>query len=173
MRVDAFLIQQPSVAFGPFLSLTREAMGYSVVAKCDSSGRQLNDAERFVSCLEALRDPNAIPALWPHLLNHVSFSVAMIADDRDMIEILELASGMHFVRAETRARGIDLAVITGTLAQWRDAAKNGTQQGGVVQVAFCKVIDLFVQVGLNVWKDFNWKPDSVNKGLFLIEDKRG
>jgi len=172
MRFDAILIQQPSVSFGPFLSLTREAMGYSVVAKCDASGRQLSETERFVSCLEALRDPNAAPALWPHLLNHVSFSVAMVADDRDMIEILELASGMHFVRSETRVRGIDIAVVTGTLAQWREAGKNGTQQGGPAQVAFCKIITLFDQAGLNVWKGFNWKSDNSNKGLFLIEDRR-
>lgn len=172
MRVDAVLIQQPNVHFGTFLSLTREAMGYSVAAKSDASGRKLSDAERFISCLEALRDPDAVPALWPHLLNHVSFSVAIVADDRDIIEILQVASGMPFVRAETRVRGVDLVIITGTLSEWRDAGMAGTLEQGTVQAAYCKIVSLFEQAGLNVWKAFSRKPDPNNKGLFMIEDKR-
>jgi hypothetical protein len=172
MHVDAFLIQQPSVHFGTLLGLTREALGYSLAAKSDASGRQMSDAERFLSCLEAMRHQNATPALWPHLLGHVSFSVALVADDRDVLDILEVASGMPFVRAETKHRGVEIVLITGTLAQWRDAAMSGTQQTGFVQAAYCKIVNLFVQAGLNVWQAYSWKTDAAHKDVFLIEDKR-
>lgn len=172
MHVEAFLIQQPSVHFGTFLALCHKALGYSPASKSDSSGRNMADAERFLSCLESMRFQNAAPGLYPHLLNHVSFSIVLIADDRDMIDILEMASGMAFVRAETQHRGVDMVVVTGSLAQWRDAAMSGTQAGGIVQAAYCKVVNLFIQAGLNVWQSFSWKRDADRKDVFLIEDKR-
>jgi hypothetical protein len=169
VRVDAVLIQQPAIDFATFLGLTHEALGYSPASPGDASHRRLSDAERFLSCLEALRDPKAVPSLRPSLLTHVSFSVLVAADDRDMIQIVEAAAGMPFVRAETRARGIDLAVVTGTLAQWRDAVINGTHKGGATQALYSKICTLFRNVGCDVWSD------CVQRGsgsVFLIEDKR-
>ena len=173
MRVDAVLIQQPAIDFATFLGLTHEALGYSPAATSDASQRRLSDAERFLSCLEALHDPKAQPALRPHLLNHVSFSVLVAAEYQDAIDIVEVASSMPFVRTETRARGIDLIVITGTLAQWRDAVISGTQKGGGVQACYCKISTLFEQAGLNVWLHCTKKPDPADKRLFLLQDKRG
>ena len=55
-----------------------------------------------------------------------SFSVFMVADERDLLDILERCSGMSFVTAETTVRGVTAAVVTGTLAQWRDAVAAGS-----------------------------------------------
>ena len=173
MRVDAVLIQQPAIDFATFLGLTHEALGYSPAARSDASGRQLSDAERFLSCLEALHDPHAQPALRPHLLNHVSFSVLIAAEDQDAIAIVEVASGMPWVRTETRLRGLELIVVTGTLAQWRDAVISGTNKDGNVQACYCKILTLFEQAGLNVWLHCTKKPNPANRSLFLLQDKRG
>jgi len=170
MRVDAVLIQQPAIDFNTFLGLTHEALGYSPAGPSDACHRQLSDAERFISCLAALRDQKAVPDLSPSLLTHVSFSVLIAADDRDVIEIVQAAAGMPFVRAETLARGMELVVITGTLAQWRDAVITGTKGEGAVQACYCKVLTLFEQVGLNVWSDCTKKPTS--NRLFYLEDRR-
>jgi hypothetical protein len=172
MRVEVILIQQPDIDFPAFLSLGREAMGYSLAAKCDASGKVLSDAERFLSCLDALHDRNATPSLRTQLLPHVSFSVAILADSFELLDIAECASGMPFIHAETKMRGVDLAVITGRLSEWRDAVLNGTARGGVCKAAYCKIVNLFVQAGLDVWKDYSRKYDSQDRTQFLIEDKR-
>jgi hypothetical protein len=167
--IDAVLIQQPAVNFAAFLGIANEALGYSPGRKCDASGRKLSDAERFISCLEALRDPQAVPGLYPHLFNHVSFSVLIAADERDLLDVLEVASGMHFVTTETQVRGINLVVVTGTLAQWRGAVISGSRVRGACQACYCKILQLFEQAGLNVWNDCTKKPDGK---LFLLEDRR-
>jgi len=157
MRLHVSLIQQPAIDFGKFLGLTHEALGYSLASSADKSQRPMSDAERFLSCLNSMTNSQATAALnaslTPDLLTHVSFSVLLAADDRDLLGILQAASGMPFVVSDTRARGIQIAVITGTLAQWRDAVICGTQRGGAIQGCFCLIHDQFNDVGLNVWKD--------------------
>ena len=62
----------------------------------------------------------------PSLLTHASFSVYVAADDCDMLDILQSSAGMPFVMANTMANNVKIAVITGTLAQWRDAVTSGS-----------------------------------------------
>lgn len=171
MRVDAVLIQQPAVDFATFLGVTHDALGYSPAGPSDASHRKMSDAEKFLSCLEALHDRTAAPGLRPALLTHVSFSVLIAADDRDVIDIVESAAGMPFVRTETKARGIDLVIVTGTLAQWRDAVISGSHKGGAVQACFCKICGLFENAGLNVWTDCTRKTNPETR-LFYLEDHR-
>jgi len=172
MRVDAVLIQQPAVNFTTFLAVTHEALGYSPAAKSDASHRKMCDAEKFISCLESLSDKNAAHSLPPALLTHVSFSVLIAADDRDILSILEAAVGMPFVHTETTSRGIDLLVVTGTLAQWRVAVISGSRREGTVQACYCKILTLFEGTGLNVWGDCKRKPAASDSRLFYLEDKR-
>lgn len=167
--IDARLINQPSIDFATFLGIANEALGYSPAGKSDASARKLSDAEKFLSCLEALHNPKAAPGLYPHLLNHVSFSVLIAADERDLLDILSAASGMSFVTTETRARGIQLCVVSGSLAQWRSAVIGGTQVRGECQALYCKILTLFEQAGLNVWKDCTKRAEGK---LFLLEDHR-
>lgn len=164
------LIQRPQVDFAAFLGIASDALGYSPSRKADACGRKLSDTERFLICLESLIDPDK-PAQRIGLCDsHASFSVLIAADERDLLQILEIASGMHFVTTETRVRGINLTIITGTLAQWRVAVINGTRVRGECQACYCKVLQLFEQAGLNVWNDCTKKPDG--KLFLLLEDKR-
>jgi hypothetical protein len=173
MMPDAVLIQVPSIDFRTFIGLSHKVLGRSPSATSDACRRELSDAERFLSCLAAMRDEKAPVGLSPHLLKHVSFSAFIGADERDMLEILQLA-GMPFVVVETIVRGVQAAVVTGTLAQWRDAVVSGCAKGAPTPVRHCfnKLHGLFASAGLNVWQDYTPRSNP-DQTYLLLEDKRG
>jgi len=168
---SAILISQPLIDFGTFIGLSHKMLGRSPASASDACRRELSDAERFLSCLAAMRDDKAPVGFLPSVLAHVSFSVLVAADERDMLEILQLAN-MPFVTAETLARGVLAAVITGTLGQWRDAVKSGSSPTAEPAVRYCfnKIYGLFNATGLNVWGDF--RPREAPDQTFYLEDKR-
>jgi hypothetical protein len=173
MMPDCVLIQVPSIDFRTFVGLTNKALGRSPAASSDTCRRHLSDAERFLSCLAAMRDEKAPAGFRPHLLRHVSFSAFIGADERDMLEILQVAS-MPFVVVETIARGVQIAVVTGTLDQWRDAVISGCAKGASTPVRHCfnKLHGLFTAAGLKVWPDYSSRPNP-DQTYLLLEDKRG
>jgi hypothetical protein len=169
MQPHAVLITQPTVDFATLIAVSHQALGYSIATASDASRKQQHAAERFLSLLAAMRDRAAPAGLSPNLLHHVSFSVLIAADELDTIEILECASGMPFVSVETLTRGIQLNIVSGTLAQWRDAVVSGTRRSGAVQTLYCQIMGLFEAHNLNPWSEFNkrWSGQ-----VFLLEDKR-
>lgn len=171
MIPDALLIQQPSVDFAAFLGRTTQVLNYSPSSQADACGRQLHDAEKFMSCLAAMKDQEATVGLSPHLLAHVTFSMLITADERDMLDILEYCSGMPFVIADTCARGVQVAVVTGNLSQWRDATISGCQPQieTTVRMLFNSIVALFESVNLNVWTDCERRQAGPT---FLLEDHR-
>lgn len=169
MAAYAVLITQPTVDFATLMAVSHKALGYSIAAASDANRNKQHTAERFLSCLAALRDRAAQAGLSPNLLHHVSFSVLIAADDLDTLDILQCASGMPFVTTETLTRGVQLTVVSGTLAQWRDAVVSGTRRGGAVQELYCQIMGQFEAHNLNPWSDFNKK---WNGQVFLLEDKR-
>jgi hypothetical protein len=173
MISDCVLVQVPSIDFNVLLGITHKALGRNLAGSSDASRRNPSDAERFLSCLAAIRDEHAPAGLSPRLLTHVSFSALIGADDRDMQDILQCCAGMSFVTTETIIRGTQVAVVTGTLAQWRDAVASGCFAGLVPTVRHCfnKLYGLFCSAGLNVWGEFRTRqaPDHT---FYLLEDKR-
>jgi hypothetical protein len=171
---DCVLVSAPAIDFRTLIGLSHKVLGRSPAAASDACRRELSDAERFLSCLAALRDERAPVGLSPHLLQHVSFSAFIGADERDMLEILQLCAAMPFVVVETVVRGVQAAVVTGTLSQWRDAVVSGCSKGVDSSVRHCfnKLHGLFIAAGLNVWGDYTPRraPDQT---FLLLEDKRG
>ena len=169
MQPSAVLITQPTIDFNTLMAVSHKALGYSIATASDASRKQQHQAERFLSCLAALRDQRAPAGLTPNLLSHVSFSVLIIADEFDTIDILECAAGCPFVTTETLAQGVQLTVVSGNLAQWRDAVVSGTRRSGPVQALYCQIMGQFEAHNLNPWSDFNkrWMGQ-----VFLLEDKR-
>ena len=129
MNPSAILISAPAIDFRTFIGLSHKVLGRSPAAPSDACRRELSDAERFLSCLAALRDERAPVGCRPICLKHVSFSAFIGADERDMLEILQLCAGMPFVAVETIVRGVQAAVVTGTLSQWKDAVVSGCSKG--------------------------------------------
>lgn len=173
MPVEAVLVTQPAIDFSTLLALAHEALGYNIAGNADASYRKLSDAEKFLSCLAAIKEEDAVNtnALTPNLLSHVSFSVLIVAEDRDLMEILERTSGMSFVQSETTIAGIHLAILTGTLAQWKMAVAAGTAEATppTVRTCYSKILLLFDRAGLTaVWGDFDRRPAPDRSG-FLLE----
>jgi hypothetical protein len=173
MPVEAVLINGPAIDFNTFLSVTHQAISYSIASAADSSGRKMVDTEKFLMCLAAFKDQTA-ETITATLLCHVSFSVLVIADERDLLEILEMASGMAFVRAETTVPDVDIVVITGTLLHWKHAVVSGTSEAiaPTVRACYSKIFLLFDRAGLiSVWKDYHRTTARDRSGL-LLEDMR-
>lgn len=107
-----------------FLPLSREILGYSPATAADAAS--LNDIAHQLVCLASFKDkhlPPTVKAATAHLnLLHAGFLIAI--DERDTVEILEIAT-MPFVSTDTLSRGIDAIILSGTLAQWRDAVGRG------------------------------------------------
>jgi hypothetical protein len=174
MNPDAVLVSQPNIDFRTFIGLTHKVMGRNVADAADSTHRELSDAEKFLSCLASLRDVRAKVGLPPCLLSHVSFSAFIGADDRDMRDILQCCAGMPFVAADTTVRGVQVAIVTGTLAQWKDAVASGCRRDVEPPVRHCfnKLYGLFMAAGLDIWGDFQVR-QAPDQTFLLLEDKRG
>lgn len=172
MKPSVAIITEPAVDFATLLGVAQQALGYSPCAKADQVRREMSDSERFISCLSALHDESAPAGLTPNLLSHVSFSVLVVADERDVIDIIQASSGMAIVTADTTHRGVMLAVMTGTLAQWRDAVKTGSHPASQFNVrsCFCDIMRLFDERGLSVWKDQAIKP--LHDSTFYLEHRK-
>ena len=169
MPVEAVLITGPAIDFTTLLSLAHHAFGYNIAGNADASHRKMVDAEKFLSCLAAFKEEDG--EVTPSLLSHVSFSVLVIADESDLLSILDRTSGMSFVRGETTAANVNVAVITGTLAQWRDAVVSGTDETTppIVRTCYSKILLLFDRAGLtSVWNNFERHTAPDHSG-FLLE----
>ena len=170
---EVLLVTSPSCNFGDFLNVCQTVLGYAPSRAVDASRRDLSDPEKFMSCLAAFRDKEARVgyATNPNFLSHVSFSVLVVARERDLLDMLERCAGMPFVTAETLDRSVLAAVITGTLAQWRDAVVAGSvpEVELSVRVGFNKLYRLFHGAKLNVWS--NYRIHEAPDKTILIEQK--
>ena len=171
-KPDCVLITKPIIDFNTLLGLSRQALGRGISSKADACQRDMSDAEKFISCLASMLDEKANAGFIPSLLQHVSFSIFLAAETRDMLDILQYSAGMPFVVADTVAGNIQVAVISGTLAQWRDSVTSGSNPSTELPVRQCfnRVYTLFKAADLNVWTDYRAK-DAPGQ-TFYLEDKR-
>jgi hypothetical protein len=173
MIPQSVLVTQPALSIENLALACSQLFNHRVSEGIDNSPRKLCDAERFLSIIDAMREPGAPASLPPDLLKHVTFSVLTVADEMDMITVLEICSGMFVTLAETKGRGIMVAVITGTLKQWRDAVIAGCNKRVIYEVraGFNQIHSLFVGTGLgDAWK--NCKQQSDDAGTFLLTYER-
>ena len=175
MRPDVVLIQIPAVDFRVFLGVVEEATGADLAAK--SPGRRdVSPEAKFLDCLALLRAGlrgDATCREWPrHLFAHLSFSALIGAEEGDLGDVLELCTGMAYTTADTKMRGVRIAVVTGTLAQWREAVIAGCSESQPTSVRHCFncLHTLFVRRDLDVWSDY--QPRAARDQTFLLSDKR-
>ncbi len=151
-----------------FLPLSREILGYSPAKAAD--GASLSDVAHHLVCLTSFKDqqlPPTVQAATSQLnLLHAGFLIA--ADERDTVEILEIAA-MPFVSTDTLSRGIDAIILSGTLAQWRDAVERGCCQDVTrdVRHAFNTIYRELCKVGLK--EIFNRQVTNRQDQTFLLE----
>ena len=163
--MDAILVTKPAYDLRAFLEVTHGALGYSPAESADACRRKLSDTERFISYLAAVRDPGASCGFQDGLLSHASFSVLLAAQESELLAILSCASGMTFVTANTTVRGISIAVLTGTLSQWKSAIADGLSLDSQARACYTKLYTLFSEEGINIWFDYKV---STGKDRYLL-----
>ena len=174
MVPQSVLVVQPAVMLQNLVGACSEIMGHNVVEAVDASVRKLSDAEIFLSVLSAIKEPGSPTGLPADMLGHVKFSVLTVADERDMLDVVAECSGMEFVIGETKMRGIQVAVISGTLDQWRDAISRGCSRHVLpgIRAGFNQLHGLFVGAGLgDIWHGFR-QHEAGDKHTFLLTDER-
>lgn len=167
------LVTQPSLSVENMAVACSQLFNHKVVQGVDKSVRKLSDAEKFLSIIDAMRQPGAPAGLSPDLLKHVTFSVLTVALEEDMLSIMEVCNEMPTTLANTKGRGIMAAVLTGTLAQWRDAVVAGCRRSvhPEVRAGFNQIHSLFVGAGLGaVWRGYKQTNDGPE--VFYLTDNR-
>ena len=119
------LVQFTSLDLHKFLPLARQAFDRSLSEPADSIDS--NPPLHSMLCIAAMNEPNLKPSAQscvPYInLFHAGFVIA--THERDMAEILSI-SGMPNVMVESDTqRGVSVAFIAGTLAQWKSACLRG------------------------------------------------
>lgn len=117
------LIAETKLNLSEFLPLARDLVGYSVSKQADSIPIPLPPLAHGLACVASFKDKTAHPAVRASGPFLGLFSVTMLVAtfEPEMVEVLETAGGMEFAVVDTTQRQIQAAIITGTLAQWRQA----------------------------------------------------
>lgn len=150
MILNVCVIQTPNYQLPTFLSLCLKMLGYSPAKKADAAG--LKDQSHLLSTLAAFKDESVIPGVKnAHIIyDIVPYSCLLVAYEQDMLFLLECLPGMPFTVVDTTARGVQAAIVTGTLQQWRSTVNRWckAEQNKDIREAFNKVYQAFQQIGL-------------------------
>jgi hypothetical protein len=173
MIPNVLLISKPSIELPTFLSLCEEVLGYSPARSADRAG--LTGAPHLLACLTAFKDQDATPTVkgGRDVYNLIHFTFVVAADETDMAPILEAMNGMPFALTETRIRGVQVALVTGSLLEWKQAILRGCRQDQpeFIRVCFDKIYLQFQHLGLaDAFGRLTKKAQ--NNGVFYLEDQR-
>lgn len=171
MNPSAVIIQTPQLDPPVFLSLCADMLGYTPARAADAAG--LTGVLHLLACYTAFRDQHAKPTVKAgfDIYELLSFGTLFVADDRDMGDLLEIA-GLPFILTETRIRGIQSAIVSGNLRQWRVAILRGCQanQSTLIRACYDKLYLAFADLGLA--DAFGHRRKDLGDGTFLLEDLR-
>lgn len=172
------LILKSGLDLNNFLPLARKLLGYSPAKAADGTTVPLTEIVHQLSCLSAFKDQKAPPTVSYALPILGMFSIGFLVaiDERGMTKVLETAKGMEAVVTETLQTGLQAAVITGTLIQWKRAIKLAcnprSNLSSQVRYVFNTMYRQLVEQGLRDMFDgakISEQPDST---FLLLEDKR-
>jgi len=155
MNCDAVLIQTPTIDNGIFLGYSKKMLGYSPSGAADQKQPKLTPGAHHLACVAAFKDRSAAATVEESIpyLDMLHYGFLLMADERDMQDILEATHGMPFVVVETMMRGMQAALTTGSLRQWRTAVKLGCRANTppAVRECFDKVYLAFEKIGLKAF----------------------
>jgi len=168
MDPTAIIIQQSELDTSTFLAACIEMLGYSPASAAEDQGHR--GIEHSLGCLSAFREQWAKPGVEAAsaMYDLMSISCLVIADERDMVDLLEVAA-MPFAFTETQRRGVQVAFVSGTLRQWRTAILRGCKQEAErhVRACFDTIYLQFRSVGLAPM--LNRSQRNLNDNTFLLE----
>jgi len=168
-------ILTPDIDWEQFYRLTQSVLGRSTTRGLDAAGRSPGDLASFVSCLGEMQTPGCSPTSVLEepgsLLRHLYFGVLGVCPD-DALQFVNLNSGLAAAVVATAERGYSLALITGSLEDWRVATicccVDRSPQW--VRMLFNQVLLHFEQIGLQrVW--FGYHKVQLPDSSFRLEHR--
>ena len=168
MNPTAFIVQQTVLDTQTFLGACVEMLGYSPSKAADA--QNLNEFAHNVSCLNAFRDEGAAPGISKakQIYDLMSIGVLVVADERDMIGILEVA-GLPFVMTETKVRGIQAVIISGTLTEWSSIVPRGCSIDVTSQIRGCYDVIYLQFRSMGLASIFDKTQRILDDNTFLLE----
>lgn len=167
--VGVALVMMSKLDTDTLLPLMRQALGRNIAAGPDAAG--VDPPLHHLMCLASIKETTkSASAVLPYLnMFHAGFIVA--ADERDFAEVLEVA-GLPAILVDSQQRGIKVAFIAGTLAEWRDAIIRGSvpTTSKDVRAIYNQVYLAFSKLGLSTTLDLTVSIERPDK-TFLIEYK--
>jgi hypothetical protein len=166
MKPYVIPILLPNIAWTKFLKDVAEFSGHSPTSNIDNCKIKLPDFSKYVVALDEMRNGvgDALDVLRNENtpLNHLFFSFLVSCSKEAVFNIIE-ASNLNIVL------GNNVAVVSGTLLEWRDATTNYYSEEQARQV-INKCLSFFSRIGLgHVWDEYRRK--AVDKETFLLEKK--
>lgn len=158
-----------------YLDTTQELLGHNPARGCDASTSKLSEFAKFTASLAEFKlktELNAKQTLrtpGPHL--NFSFYGFLILSSGSTILDLSESVDLEILSSQTIEKG-RLAIVAGTLRQWRDAVIVccQPQQKERLRRIFNKIKSLFDQLGLSdIW--FEYSTHNLKDGTFYLEFK--
>lgn len=150
MSANALLLLMPTMNLPAFLTLATDMLGYSPARAADSAG--LKNQQHLIVCLAAFRDKHATPNIKAskdiYALLH--YGCLFAADDIDLLPILEVLDGMPIAVTDTKIRGVQAAIVAGSLREWRTAILRGCriEQPEFIRRVYDSIYTQFCNIGL-------------------------
>ena len=169
MFCDAAVISSTDIDFTKLIAATSRVVGHTVSAASDASARKISKYEKFVSCLNALKNKDAPVGLEAVYLSHLHFGVLFVCDSRTVEDSIPHLAGMAITTVPTVATGVICAVASGDLRAWKSSVITGTQDDKC-RVLFCSIMTALESVGVgSIWSAKTKRPVG---DVFQLEDKR-
>jgi hypothetical protein len=125
-------------------------LGYSPARAADSAG--LKNQQHLIACLAAFRDKHAVPSIKASkdIYDLLHYGCLFAANDIDMLPVLEVLGGMPIAVTDTKIRGVQAAIASGSLREWRTAALRGCrlEQPEFIRRVYDSIYMQFCSVGL-------------------------
>jgi len=160
------LVQFSDLDLKSFLPACRQATGRKMSASADAKGH--TPPLHHMICVAAMKNEDAGPRDCIQYKQFFQAGFLVVADSRDMPEILEVAS-MPSVLVDTIDRDLSMAFVTGTLSQWRDALVRGCSKSTsrTTRKIFTAVYSKFKSIGVASIFDLKSTTHSVDNTLLL------
>lgn len=167
-----------SVAWTQFIKNTAELTGHSPTHSIDNSNLKLSDYARYLVTLgefQSGKQQNPLDVLRDndHLLRHLSFGFLISGTTSLIFRVMELTD-LNVLTA----KGVDkgrVAVVTGTLEQWKKAIIACLSQKLIknyeLRWVFNECLNCFYSAGLRNIFD-NYRKKGLEDQTFLLEYKR-
>lgn len=169
--MEMFLISKPSLDHSALVAAVNRCCNENLAKNLDSEGLKLDTFAGNLMLLSAFYD-NTIVGCYNLIhesklvLEHQYLSIGVIGDYNDIIP-LSLDYGLKITTKRTTHNLIDMGIVTGNLATWRNFVINGSQNENKLAT---RCYDLFSTIGLrDLWVDFTITKNHSN--LLILKAK--